>query len=67
MIKIEDKISSVICDICNKSCVADASDLSVYDYSTVVKVDGKSLNFCGNCTSKIENFINKSKVVDYLI
>jgi hypothetical protein len=67
MIKIEDKISLVICDICNKSCLADASDLSVYDYSTFVKVDGKSLNFCGNCTFKIESFINKSKNVDYLI
>lgn len=67
MIKIENKVSSVTCDICNKSCVVDDLDISVYEYSTFVKVNGQSLNFCGVCTEQIQALIDKLKTSDYFI
>ncbi len=67
MIKIEDNVSSVVCDICNKICVADASDLTVYEYSTYSKTSGKENHFCDVCSAQIDDFIKKIKTNDYLI
>jgi len=67
MIKLQNHVSRIYCDICNKECVLNASDISLYEYSSFVKVDGESYNFCGFCGEQIQNYIKKLKTPDYLI